>query len=107
MTDGIRVYPRIGQEFAGHSSVDLELGEYVRRSFHHSNTVESYFASLKRGVYGTFHHLSEAHLNRYLVEFDFRYSTRKLSDVERTDELLRGAKGKRLMYRQPDEGAHA
>jgi hypothetical protein len=46
-------------------------------------------------------------MHRYLVEFDYRYSTRKWSDVERAEELLRGAKGKRLMYRQPEGAAYA
>ena len=81
--------------------------EYVRDGFKHSNTAESFFAILKRGVYGSFHSISEAHMHRYLVEFDFRYSTRKWSDVERAEELLRGAKGKRLQYRNPEEAAHA
>ena len=105
MTDGAHVYTGIGSEFASHQPVNHFAGEYVRGDAH-SNSAESYFAILKRGVYGTFHSLSEAHLHRYLVEFDYRYSTRKWSDVERAEELLRGAKGKRLMYRQPDEGAN-
>jgi transposase-like protein len=105
MTDGLNLYKKIGENFAGHSAVNHDKGEYVRGEVH-SNTVESYFAILKRGVYGTFHHLSEAHLHRYLVEFDFRCSTRHVSDVERAETLLKGAKGKRLMYRQP-QGAQA
>ena len=72
----------------------------MRDKFWHSNTVESYFALLKRGVYGSFHNVSEAHLHRYLAEFDSRYNTRKDTDAERTDALLAGAKGKRLMYDQ-------
>ena len=71
-----------------------------------TNEGESYFALLKRGIYGTFHSLSEAHLHRYLSEFDFRANTRKLSDRERCDVLLAGAQGKRLMYRNPDDAAH-
>ena len=65
-------------------------------------SAESYFAILKRGIYGTFHSVSEAHLSRYLAEFDFRYNHRKVTDAERTNALLKGAKGKRLMYRQSD-----
>ena len=52
------------------------------------NTVESNFALQKRGVYGTFHSISEAHLHRYLAEFDFRANTRKLTDAERGAALL-------------------
>ncbi len=79
----------------------------MRGGFWYTNTVESYFALLKRGVYGTFHSVSEAHLHRYLAEFDFRYNTRKISDAERADELLRGARGKRLLYQQPRKAANA
>jgi len=106
-TDGSNIYLGVGTEFASHAWTDHASGEYVRAGDVHSNTAESYFAILKRGVYGSFHSISEAHMHRYLVEFDFRYSTRTISDVERAEELLRGAKGKRLMYRQPNEGAHA
>ena len=109
MTDTMGGYLHIGKEFARHEMVDHGRDEYVRGDAY-SNTVEGYFSILKRGVYGTFHHISEAHLHRYLAEFDFRYSTRAalgISDVERAEELLRGAKGKRLMYRQPDGAQHA
>lgn len=110
MTDGARMYPRVGKEFAAHSAVDHAAGEYVRMGFHHSNTVENYFSILKRGVVGTFHHVSEAHLARYLAEFDFRYSHRSglgVDDTQRTDEVLRNVAGKRLTYRRSDEGANA
>lgn len=107
MTDDSAVYPKVGKEFAGHGSVNHSAGEYVRGGFWYTNTVESYFAILKRGVYGTFHNLSEAHLHRYLAEFDFRYNTRQLSDGERADALLAQSKGKRLTYQQPREAANA
>jgi len=60
-------------------------------------------------VIGTFHHVSEAHLARYLAEFDFRYSNRSglgVDDDLRTNEALRGIGGKRLTYRRYDEAAH-
>lgn len=106
MTDGANVYLGVGSEFASHDWTDHASGEYVRPGDVHSNSAESYFAILKRGVYGSFHSISEAHMHRYLVEFDFRYSTRKWTDVERAEELLRGAKGKRLQYRNPEEATH-
>lgn len=102
MTDGSNVYLGIGSDFTSHGWTDHSKGEYVRPGGIHSNSAESYFAILKRGVYGTFHSISEAHMHRYLTEFDFRYSTRKLADTDRAELLLKGAKGKRLMYRQPD-----
>ena len=110
MTDGARMYPAVGREFAGHSVVDHSAGEYVREGFHHSNTVENYFSILKRGVIGTYHHISEAHLSRYLAEFDFRYSNRSglgVEDTERTNRALVGIGGKRLTYRRPSEGSNA
>jgi transposase-like protein len=103
MTDDSPIYPKIGNEFAGHGSVNHSADEYVRGSFWHTNTVESYFALLKRGVYGTFHNISEVHLHRYLAEFDWRHNNRSLTDAERGDALLCAAKGKRLMYRQPHQ----
>ena len=94
--------------FARHYAVNHSKGEYTRLGgYAHTNSAESYFALLKRGIMGNFHNISEAHLHRYLAEFDFRANTRKLSDTERCDALLAGAKGKRLMYRRPDNSAHA
>lgn len=107
MTDGWTAYKGAGAEFESHNTTDHAKGEYVRDGWIHSNSAESYFAILKRGVYGNFHSISEAHMHRYLKEFDFRYTTRKLSDVERAELLLKGAQGKRLMYRNPHEAAHA
>ncbi len=107
MTDESNVYTKTGREFSGHGTVNHSAKEYVRGGFWYTNTVESYFALIKRGVYGNFHNVSEAHLHRYLSEFDFRYNHRAMSDAERGDELLKGAKGKRLMYHQPREAAHA
>lgn len=102
MTDESAVYPKIGEEFAGHSTVNHSADEYVRHGgFTTTNSAESYFAILKRGVFGTFHSISEAHLHRYLAEFDFRYNHRKVSDVERAEALLKGIQGKRLYYHQP------
>jgi hypothetical protein len=47
---------------------------------------------------GTHHHVSREHLHRYLAEFDFRYSTSKLSDSARTQEMIGQAGGRRLSY---------
>lgn len=76
MTDEAIVDERLGREFAGHGTVNHWADEYVRTGgFHHTNTVEGFFALLKRAVYGQFHHVSEAHLHRYLAEADFKYNT--------------------------------
>ena len=101
MTDESMVYTRVGREFAGHSTVNHSASEYVTTGgFKHSNTVENFFSIFKRGVIGTYHHMSEAHLGRYTAEFDFRYNTRKNTDSERADMALKGIMGKRLTYRR-------
>ena len=103
MTDESVVYTRVGREFNGHSTVNHSAKEYVTTGgFKHSNTAENFFSIFKRGVIGTYHHMSEAHLGRYCREFDFRYNTRQFSDAERTDIALVGAIGKRLTYRRTD-----
>jgi hypothetical protein len=78
--------------------------------FVHVNTAENYFSIFKRGIYGTFHHVSEQHLHRYLAEFDFRYNNRSgggINDKKRATKAVMGAEGKRLTYRQPREATHA
>jgi transposase-like protein len=109
MTDEGGEYFHLGKEFASHGKVNHEAGEYVRGEFH-SNTVESYFATFKRRIMGTYHHVSEAHLKRYLAEFDFRYSERSalgVGDGERTTKALKGIVGKRLTYRGTDKTINA
>ena len=110
MTDRAIYYTGVGKEFAVHGAVNHSAGEYVREGVIHSNTVENYFSILKRGIIGTYHHVSEAHLARYLDEFDFRYSNRSglgVSDIARTDAMLKATTGKRLTYRRTGEGANA
>ena len=66
--------------------------------------MENYFSILKRGIIGTYHHVSPKHLKRYLGEFDFRYNERSglgVDDAARLTEVLKGIGGKRLTYRQP------
>ena len=82
--------------------VDHGTGEYVRGNVH-TNTVEGWFALLKRGVTGTFHHVSEEHLDRYVDEFAFRYNRRDITDGERAVQAIRKVGGKRLMYKKPIE----
>lgn len=68
------------------------------------NTAESFFALLKRGVYGNFHAVSEKHLQRYVGEAAFKWNNRiklEIDDAERAGNAIKGALGKRLLYRQP------
>jgi transposase-like protein len=102
MSDCAPVYKTLGKEFAEHGKTDHRAQEYVTAGINHSNTVENFFSIFKRGVIGTYHHMSEAHLARYCAEFDFRYNTRLISDAERSDQALKGIAGKRLTYRRID-----
>jgi len=97
MTDKYTVYNGLDREF-NHEVVDHATGEYVRDNVH-TNTVEGWFALLKRGVTGTFHHVSEQHLDRYVDEFAFRYNRRDITDAQRTVSALKKVGGKRLMYK--------
>ena len=100
MTDSAWAYGSLPLHFKRHESVNHSKDEYVRGDAH-TNTIEGFFSIFKRGVYGTYQHISEAHLKRYLAEFDFRYTNREkvgIGDVERADRALIGAKGKRLTY---------
>lgn len=101
MTDDAKIYKKVGKEFSEHGVVNHTAGEYARGDIT-TNTVESSFAILKRGLYGTFHHVSEKHLQRYATEFDFRWNHRAslgYTDVQRADAMLASIAGKRLMYR--------
>jgi transposase-like protein len=108
MTDEWAAYGPIGKEFAGHTTVNHSANEYVRLSgFAHINTAEARFSLMKRAVFGTHHSVSEAHLARYLAEWDFKWNTRKTTDGERAAIALKGIEGKRLTYRIPNKAAYA
>jgi transposase-like protein len=107
MTDESGIYRRLGGEFASHDFVTHSKDEYVRYESEkriHTNTVEGYYSIFKRGMKGVYQHCAEHHLHRYLAEFDFRYTNRVACGVDdgaRAFLALKGAKGKRLTYRQP------
>jgi transposase-like protein len=98
-TDEARHYRAMGADFR-HEAVNHSADEYVRGPFH-TNSVEGFFSILKRGIIGCYFHVSEAHLHRYLAEFDFRYSNREklgIDDQARADLAIKGFVGKRLTY---------
>jgi len=121
MTDEANIYPEFGADFASHDAVNHGEKEYVRywnevtdktrpdgkpqveTTTITTNTVEGYYSIFKRSMKGIYQHCSEKHLQRYLSEFDFRYSNRialGVDDGERADLAVKGAAGKRLTYRQ-------
>jgi len=63
-----------------HEVVKHSAGEYVR-GIVHTNTIEGFWSLFKRGVMGSFHHVSKAYLPLYLAEFQFRYNNRKDPDI--------------------------
>ena len=104
MTDEGSQFTEIGWNFASHGTVKHTADEYVRYEENRivtTNTVEGFFSILKRGVYGIYQHVSEAHLHRYLTEFNSRYSNREklgVDDTARASIALAGAKGRHLTY---------
>jgi hypothetical protein len=85
-----------------HDQVNHRAKEYVRYEDGMcitTNAIEGYFATLKRGINGVYHHVGKQHLHRYLSEFDFRYNSRKEKDGDRTLMALKSSSGKRLMLR--------
>ncbi len=100
MTDELNAYTAIGAEFASHEKVMRSAEEYARGDVT-TNTVEGFFSILKRGLHGVYHAVSKEHLHRYLSAFEFRYNACKVTDGERVLLAVRGADGKRLMYREP------
>ncbi len=101
-TDESTLYGTMRHTFASHEKVNHGKDEYVRGDAY-TNTAEGVFSIFKRGMIGTYQHCGEQHLQRYLHEFDFRYSNREavgVNDMGRAARILKGAEGKRLMYRQ-------
>lgn len=102
-TDGAQYYKGMWN-VAGHRSVNHAKGEYARSENGVSvnvNTLEGFFSVFKRGMIGTYQHVENQHLHRYLAEFDFRQNTREklgVNDVSRAAIALKGFKGKRLTY---------
>ena len=68
----------------------------------HTNTAESSFALIKRGLHGIYHSVSKEYLHRYIWQFDFLWNGSKMNDGERTILAIKLAEGKRLMYKIPE-----
>jgi transposase-like protein len=111
VTDESTVYVKPGRDYSGHASVNHSKGQYVRMGgFVHVNTAESFHALVKRQMYGTHHAVSAWHLQRYIDELAFRWNNRVangVNDTERAMKAIKGAEGKRLMYRCPDSAVRA
>jgi len=99
-TDEHRAYQVLKGMGFEHETVDHRAGEYVRDGVH-TNSIESVWAVLKRGIYGTFHHVSPKHLGRYVNEFTFRLNEGNVErhTLDRLDSFVDGVAGKRLTYK--------
>lgn len=105
LTDEASHYYQMREHFRAHGTVEHGAKEYVNRENPtiHTNTIEGFFSVFKRGMKGVYQHCGHQHLNRYLHEFDFRYSNRQalnVDDSERAERILAGVVGKRLTYQR-------
>ena len=89
-----------GMQHRSHWTVKHSANEYVK-GMAHTNGIESFWSVLKRGLHGTYHHVSVKHLGRYVDEFSFRMNEGnvKRHTMKRLDSLIKGAVGKRLTYK--------
>ena len=99
VTDAHLSYEGLDNHFHSHHVVDHSK-TFVRGVIFHTNFAESYHSLLKRGIIGSFHHVSDKHLHRYLGEFDRRWNTRKSADGDRALGVIKSAPGRRLTYRK-------
>jgi hypothetical protein len=104
VTDESAIYYTVRDKFASHRPISHRSKKYVRREADMvvtTNTIESYFALLKRANYGIHHHMSRKYLGSYCAERDFVYNGRNLTDDERTVKAIKATEGKRLMLKEP------
>jgi transposase-like protein len=99
-TDENRIYNGLTALDYEHEKINHSAGEYVRDGVS-TNSIEAVWAVLKRGIYGTFHHLSERHLDRYVREFSFRLNEGNVErhTLQRLESFVDGVAGKRLTYK--------
>jgi transposase-like protein len=100
-TDEFSSYNGIGGLFFTHKTVNHSFGEY-RRGMAHTNSIESVWALLKRGIRGVYHHTSKKHLGRYVNEFTFRlnYGNVKFHTLQRLDSFVIASVGRRITWKE-------
>jgi hypothetical protein len=101
MTDEAPVYWHI-ERLLPHGIIQHK-SEYVRGEVH-TQSIESFWAQLKRGLTSTYHHVDQGYLNQYVQEFAFRHNTRKITDTERFNALLANVSGRVDWYLTSSEG---
>ena len=96
-TDKWKGYAGVSYNYE-HEAVNHSIGEYVRGQVH-TNGIESFWATLKRGYKGTYHKMSAKHLSRYITEFAGRHNVRDFDTIVQMEMLAKGFVGKRLRYK--------
>jgi len=94
-SDDARAYR--GMKGFRYEAVNHSAGEYVRQQAH-TNSIESFWAMLKRGYQGTFHHFSDKHCDRYIAEFSGRHNDREADTIDMMAHMAQGIVGRRLRY---------
>jgi transposase-like protein len=90
-----RTLPKIGYQ---HQAVNHGVKEFVN-GMASTNTAESFWSHLKRGIDGIYHHVSPKHLQKYCDEYSYRWNTRDMTDGERFEDWFGSINGKRLRYK--------
>ena len=98
VTDAFRSYNGLSDAYT-HITVNHSVGEYVRDQAH-TNGIESFWALLKRGHYGIYHHMSVKHLHRYVDEFSFRHNTASMGTMRFIEMTIQRMASKRLTYKE-------
>ena len=93
-TDDSKAYRGLPQ----HETVQHSAGEYVRGDVS-TNSVESYWAMIARGIFGVFHKLSFEHGHRYAIEFECRHNMRDLDTIDQMSLVVQGMESRQLRYR--------
>ena len=97
---GATVYTDEHPSYVGlsnHEAVKHSVGEYVKDQAH-TNGIESFWSMLKRGYVGTYHKMSEKHLQRYVDEFAGRQNIREAGTMDQMAHVAVGCVGRRLLY---------
>lgn len=98
VTDNFPAYRGLNIHGYTHKVVNHSVGEYIRNNAH-TNGIESFWALLKRGYHGVYHHMSPKHLNRYVNEFSFRHNTVNISTMDFIGMTIERMNNKRLTYK--------
>lgn len=97
VTDGLAAYRKLGNVYKQHVYVSHQNDEWVKGEFH-TNTIEGFWSTLKRGIIGVYHFTSVKHLQRYCDEYSYRYNNRDNSSVEKFRKAIESVVKARITY---------